>query len=392
MYKIGELSRICHIPVKTLRYYDREGLLIPDEVDSFTGYRYYSTARIADCNRIISLKKLGFSLAEIKEHLHAGSDEDILALVDSKRAELVEKSKEISLQLKQLDHIRESLSEGEGTIFHMVVKSCDSIRVAFLRKIYETKAEAEATIEHMKAVLLNQLLSPRTVIINYEIEYREKELDLGACVEIVGNPPDSCKYEEKILSFPGELATIVCKRELLDEGYRAILSQIHAIDYQINGASYEIYYEDDTVEIRIPVCKKIKCIDPPIEKQAFENDEEAVGKWEIIDIVSNKEQFFYGHPKCPEAKNSVWSELYFPEGGAAYWFLKGWTKGYLYLEATIPDSHIVAMPYTIEKSNGRTIMFLEIPRRYNDGSRDSAPLLLVFEKASNQSPLSYKTD
>lgn len=44
MYKIGELSRLCRIPVKTLRYYDNEGVLVPDEIDRFTGYRYYSAA------------------------------------------------------------------------------------------------------------------------------------------------------------------------------------------------------------------------------------------------------------------------------------------------------------------------------------------------------------
>ncbi len=33
MYKIGELSRLCLIPVKTLRYYDNEGLLVADEID-----------------------------------------------------------------------------------------------------------------------------------------------------------------------------------------------------------------------------------------------------------------------------------------------------------------------------------------------------------------------
>ena len=69
MYKIGELSRLCRIPIKTLRYYDSEGLPIPDEIDKFTGYRYYSAAKIAECNRIISLKELGFSLEEIKNFL-----------------------------------------------------------------------------------------------------------------------------------------------------------------------------------------------------------------------------------------------------------------------------------------------------------------------------------
>ena len=33
MYKIGELSKLSRLPVKTLRFYDSEGLLPPDYVD-----------------------------------------------------------------------------------------------------------------------------------------------------------------------------------------------------------------------------------------------------------------------------------------------------------------------------------------------------------------------
>jgi hypothetical protein len=33
MYKIGELSRLSQIPVKTLRFYDAEGILVPDVID-----------------------------------------------------------------------------------------------------------------------------------------------------------------------------------------------------------------------------------------------------------------------------------------------------------------------------------------------------------------------
>lgn len=384
MYKIGELSRLCRIPVKTLRYYDNEGVLVPDEIDRFTGYRYYSAARIADCNRIISLKELGFSLEEIKKHLHAGTDEDIFALVDAKCAEIEEKSKELSLQLKKLNHIRKSLSEGERTMFPMAIRSGDTIRVAYQRKMYVTKAEAEATLAQMKETLPKQLIGARTVIVNYEMEYREKDLDLAICVEITSGLAKSLGYEEKTLTFSGELATLVCKREQLDDGYQSMLSQIHEIDYQIIGASYEIYYEDGTVELKIPVCKKVRCMDPMIERQVFKNDEAVVGKWEIRDIVPSKEQFVYGYPKCHEAENSVWHELYFPKDGEPYWFLKGWTKGCLYLEATIPEPHLVSIPYSIESVNRHIIMFLEIPRRYEDGSRDAVPQLLVFEKVSDQ--------
>lgn len=380
MYKIGELSRLCRIPVKTLRYYDNEGLLVADEIDRFTGYRYYSAARIADCNRVISLKELGFSLEEIKKHLQAGTDEDILALVGAKCAEIEEKSMELALQLKKLNHIRKSLSEGENAMFPMAIRSGDTIRVAYQRKMYATKSDAEDTLAQMKEALPKHLVGERTVIVNYEMEYRESNLDLAACVEVTGSFPKALGYEEKTLTFSGELATLVCKREQLDDGYRSMLSQIHEIDYQIIGASYEIYYEDGTVELKIPVCKKVKCMDLGIEKQDFENDETVVGKWEIRDIVVSREQFVYGYPKCPEAENSVWKEICFPEGGEPYWFLKGWTKGFLYLEATNPEPHLVAMPYSIESTNGHIMMFLEIPRRYEDGSRDAVPQLLVFEK------------
>ena len=40
-YKIGEFSRMMQVTVKTLRHYEQKGLLLPSEVDQWTGYRYY---------------------------------------------------------------------------------------------------------------------------------------------------------------------------------------------------------------------------------------------------------------------------------------------------------------------------------------------------------------
>ena len=41
MYKIGELSKALKVSVKTLRYYEKEGLLKPSYIDKDSGYRYY---------------------------------------------------------------------------------------------------------------------------------------------------------------------------------------------------------------------------------------------------------------------------------------------------------------------------------------------------------------
>ena len=66
-YSIGELSAICDIPQKTLRYYDEIGLFTPDRRNEETHYRLYSKGQIITVVIIKNLKQMGFSLKEIKE-------------------------------------------------------------------------------------------------------------------------------------------------------------------------------------------------------------------------------------------------------------------------------------------------------------------------------------
>ena len=45
-FKIGEFSRMMQVTVKTLRHYEKKGLLLPYEVDEWTGYRYYTICQM----------------------------------------------------------------------------------------------------------------------------------------------------------------------------------------------------------------------------------------------------------------------------------------------------------------------------------------------------------
>ena len=45
MFKIGEFSKLSQVSIRMLRYYDEMGLLKPDRIDTFTGYRLYSAAQ-----------------------------------------------------------------------------------------------------------------------------------------------------------------------------------------------------------------------------------------------------------------------------------------------------------------------------------------------------------
>ena len=45
-YAIGEVSILCNIPIKTLRYYDEIELLQPKYRNTESNYRYYSKEQL----------------------------------------------------------------------------------------------------------------------------------------------------------------------------------------------------------------------------------------------------------------------------------------------------------------------------------------------------------
>jgi DNA-binding transcriptional MerR regulator len=69
MFSIGEFARLGAVSVRTLRHYDEIGLLAPTEVDPATGYRSYSPKQLRQLNRIVALKELGLTLAQIRQLL-----------------------------------------------------------------------------------------------------------------------------------------------------------------------------------------------------------------------------------------------------------------------------------------------------------------------------------
>ena len=85
---IGELSRIGGVSVRTLRHYDAIGLLKP-VAQSEAGYRLYDDGAPDRLKRIVLLRELGFSLAEIGRLL-SGSAEEWNAAMDARVARMEE--------------------------------------------------------------------------------------------------------------------------------------------------------------------------------------------------------------------------------------------------------------------------------------------------------------
>ena len=63
-YTIREITGITGLPADTLRYYEKEGIVLAKRREN--GYRYYDEKDISVLKYIVVMKYAGFSLAEIK--------------------------------------------------------------------------------------------------------------------------------------------------------------------------------------------------------------------------------------------------------------------------------------------------------------------------------------
>ena len=81
LFSIGELSKLQNISRQTLIFYDKIGLFCPAYTDPNNGYRYYSAKQIDYLDTICIMKKIGFSLEEIKEYMKSYTlDNSIITL------------------------------------------------------------------------------------------------------------------------------------------------------------------------------------------------------------------------------------------------------------------------------------------------------------------------
>ena len=104
MFKIGEFSKLSMLTVKALRFYEKEGLLIPAHVDEWTGYRFYEASQLEMAATIKALRQLDFSVEEIKAHLSGVPLQDALR---AKKVELIQRQTDISARISIINYLME---------------------------------------------------------------------------------------------------------------------------------------------------------------------------------------------------------------------------------------------------------------------------------------------
>lgn len=88
LFLIGEVAKMFHISMGTLRHYEQAGLLTPEYTDPDTRYRYYGTRQFELLNTIRYLRVLDFPLAQIKTFLD-NRDTDVIQTVEIPESRVV---------------------------------------------------------------------------------------------------------------------------------------------------------------------------------------------------------------------------------------------------------------------------------------------------------------
>ena len=265
LYKIGMFAAMNHVTVKTLRFYEEQGLLTPALIHPETGYRYYTLSQMEVLHQITALKLAGFTLEEIAR-LHAGADEETLLL--QKKAELMARISDLTRQIAVVDGY---LSKKRTRLSAPVlVKTIPETTVAFMRIRLESYDGLFDWMPEMGALMEKagcECALPEYCFTAYpEAGYKDADILVDICESVVAAKRETGDLRFKTL--PEIQAACVFHRgsyRTFAESYATVLRYIEENGYEIAGDIRESYIDgvwnkDDESqwlsEIQVPVRKK----------------------------------------------------------------------------------------------------------------------------------------
>ncbi len=189
MFSIGEFSTISGIPVRTLRFYHEESLLVPAAVDVETGYRLYDEGNLEVARVIVALRGLEFSLEEICEILTGASDDaEVLAHLERQRHAMAGRMQHFRGVVKRIDEIIQQQREAREiqkmatAMFEIEERNVEPLMVAAVRMTgrYCEIGQGLGTLCRR----LGRHIAGKPMCLYYDGEYREDDANFEPCVPV----------------------------------------------------------------------------------------------------------------------------------------------------------------------------------------------------------------
>ncbi|MCU0534656.1 MAG: MerR family transcriptional regulator [Hydrococcus sp. Prado102] len=273
MLKISDFAQLSRISSKTLRLYDRMGLLKPAAIDNFTGYRYYSTAQLPRLNRILVLKELGFSLEQIVRLLDENiSLDEIRGMLRLKQFEIQQRLEEDRIRLMRIEmRLQEIEQEGKMPEYEIVLKSVESQLVATALGVIPNYQDCGEIFDRLfdrayEYVYRHGIKKVGCgIAIYHDTRLRDRDIPVEAAAPIY----EKIKSDEQVWVYelPGieKMACAIHRGSFatLGQAYNALLGWVEKNGYQIVGSTREVYLQYErggnqsqyVTEVQVPVEK-----------------------------------------------------------------------------------------------------------------------------------------
>lgn len=243
MLSIGQFSKICLVSIKTLRYYDKIGLMAPQTIDEFTGYRYYSEDQLSEMLLIQRLKRYGFSLADIREFLQSNDQRALFSKLEQQRFLLKQQIQDTTLVCGELEqHIKDF--ERTGNImgyqknYTIELKETGDLTILSSRQnmsvdefgLYYGKLYEKIARDHLTATGI-------VLAVYHDEEFSPDCSDIELAVTI-------SETDQATRTIPGGLCAMTVHHGAysnLSDSYGAIVKWISDNGYETAGCPYEIY-------------------------------------------------------------------------------------------------------------------------------------------------------
>lgn len=262
LYKIGMFAQMNHITIKTLRFYEEQGLLFPAFVDGENGYRYYTMDQMPVLHRITALKQAGFTLEDIRRLNNISDPAGFLA---KKKEEILSKISDLTMQLAMIDgYMADSNAFLDAPV---LIKTIPAVLAATMQKRIETYDALFGMMPVMGAEMERLDVTcalPEYCFTHYlEAGYKDEQILVETCQAVTERKEDTSLVKFK--EFPEIQAACIYHKGSYNDfprTYAAILKYIEENEYEISGNIREKYIdgvwnketeEDWLSEIQIPV-------------------------------------------------------------------------------------------------------------------------------------------